>query len=55
MRGNVRSVGFSPLGLLVLVILATAAWLSNPWIAGAAVVLAAGHIPASVLIARTLA
>ncbi len=35
----------------VLVFLAGAAWLSNPWIAGAALVLAAGHIPAALLIA----
>jgi hypothetical protein len=38
--------------LPVLVFLASAAWLGNPWIAGAAVILAAGHVPASVLIAR---
>lgn len=44
-----------PLAILpVVVFLATAAWLSNPWIAVAAVVLAAGHIPASLRIARTL-
>ncbi|MFC5678670.1 hypothetical protein [Aeromicrobium endophyticum] len=36
----------------VVAFLAAAAWLSNPWIAAAAVVLAAGHIPAAVLIAR---
>lgn len=42
-----------PMAILpVLVFLATAAWLSNPWIAAAALVLAAGHIPASALIAR---
>lgn len=38
----------------VIVFLATAAWLSNPWVAAAAVILAAGHIPASLRIARTL-
>lgn len=36
----------------VLMFFATAAWLSNPWIAVAAAVLAAGHIPASLIIAR---
>lgn len=38
----------------VLVFLAGAAWLSSPGIAVAAVVLAAGHIPASFVIARSL-
>lgn len=36
----------------VVAFLGAAAWLSNPWVAGAAAVLAAGHIPASILIAR---
>jgi len=36
----------------VVAFLGAAVWLSNPWIAGAAVVLAMGHIPASVRIAR---
>lgn len=38
----------------VLAFLGGAAWLSNPWIALAAVVLAAGHIPAALTIARAL-
>lgn len=38
--------------LPVVVFLASAAWLSNPWIAAAAVILAVGHIPAALLIAR---
>ncbi|WP_047520231.1 hypothetical protein [Microbacterium sp. ZOR0019] len=41
--------------LPVVVFLSAAAWLSNPWIAAAAVVLAVGHIPASGVIARALA
>lgn len=45
-----------PMAVLpVLVFLAAAAWLSNPWIAVAALALAAGHIPASALIARGVA
>lgn len=41
-----------PMAILpVLVFLSTAAWLSNAWIAIAAVILAVGHIPASTLIA----
>lgn len=45
-----------PMALLpVLVFLATAAWLMNPWIAIAAGMLAIGHVPASLLIARALA
>ncbi|MCM3661459.1 hypothetical protein M3148_10740 [Georgenia satyanarayanai] len=39
----------------VLAFLSVAAWLCNPWIAGAAVVLAAGHVPASAMTVRTLA
>jgi hypothetical protein len=43
-----------PMAILpVITFLGTAAWLSNPWIAISAVVLAAGHIPASAIIART--
>lgn len=45
-----------PMAVLpVLTFAATAAWLSNPWIAGAAAILAAGHIPVSLTIARRLA
>lgn len=44
-----------PMAILpVVVFLSAAAWLSNPWIAVAAVILAVGHIPASALIARTV-
>ena len=38
----------------VVVFLSAAGWLSNPWIAVAAMVLAAGHIPVSVITARTV-
>ncbi|GGA54638.1 hypothetical protein GCM10011490_00530 [Pseudoclavibacter endophyticus] len=38
----------------VVVFLSTAAWLSNPWIAIAAVILAAGHIPASAIVASAV-
>ncbi|QIZ99800.1 hypothetical protein [Leifsonia sp. PS1209] len=42
-----------PMAVLpVVVFLSTAAWLGNLWIAAAALVLAAGHIPASLIIAR---
>lgn len=45
-----------PMALLpVLVFLTSAAWLSNGWIALAALVLAAGHLPAATITARTLA
>ena len=45
-----------PMAILpVVVFAATGAWLSNPWIAAASVILAAGHIPASLLTARRLA
>ncbi|GAA2225685.1 hypothetical protein N1031_04395 [Herbiconiux moechotypicola] len=45
-----------PMALLpVVAFLATAAWLGNPWIALAAVVLAAGHIPISLLTAGATA
>lgn len=44
-----------PMAVLpVVALLATGAWLSNVWIAGAAVVLAAGHIPSAVLTAQTI-
>ena len=44
-----------PMAILpVVVFLSTAAWLSNPWIALAAAILAAGHIPASAIIARAV-
>lgn len=44
-----------PMAILpVVVFLSAAAWLSNPWVAVAAVVLAAGHIPASAIIARAV-
>lgn len=39
--------------LPVIVFLAAAALLNNLWVAVAALVLAAGHVPAAVLIART--
>lgn len=38
----------------VLVFLCAAAWLSNPWIAIAAVVLAVGHIPVALLTRRAI-
>lgn len=38
----------------VVVFLATAAWLANPWIAGSAVLLGIGHIPASLMRAHSL-
>ena len=42
-----------PMALLpVVAFLAAAAWLADPWIALAAVVLAAGHIPVSAITAR---
>lgn len=44
-----------PMAILpVVVFLSAAVWLSNPWTAVSALVLAAGHIPASALIARAL-
>lgn len=44
-----------PLAILpVVVFLAAAAWLSNPWIAASAAVLAAGHVPASVIVSRSI-
>lgn len=44
-----------PMAILpVIAFSAAAAWLSNGWIALAALVLAAGHIPASLLIARAV-
>lgn len=50
-----RSLWFLPVPMAVLPVvtfLATAAWLANPWIAASAVVLAVGHIPASIILAR---
>lgn len=42
-----------PMALLpVVAFLAGAAWLENPWVAIAAAVLAAGHIPSSLITAR---
>ena len=44
-----------PMAILpVVVFLAASGWLGNPWIAAAAVVLGAGHIPAAMITARTL-
>lgn len=44
-----------PMAVLpVLAFLSAAVWLSNPWIAGAAVVLAAGHLPVSLAMARAV-
>lgn len=44
-----------PMAILPVAIFAAAAcWLSNPWIGVAAAVLAAGHIPAAVITARSL-
>ncbi len=58
-RGREFSALYAPLGPLpvpmavfpVLAFLAAAGWLGNPWLAGAAIILAAGHIPASLRIA----
>lgn len=42
-----------PMAILpVAVFLTSAVWLGNPWLAGAAVMLAAGHIPAALIISR---
>lgn len=44
-----------PMAVLpVAVFLATAAWLGNPWIAAAGVVLAAGHVPVALRVARAV-
>lgn len=44
-----------PMAILpVLVFLCAAAWLSNSWIALAAVILAAGHVPTSAITARAV-
>lgn len=44
-----------PMAILpVLTFLAAAAWLGNPWLAASALILGAGHIPASVIRARAL-
>lgn len=51
-RDSLRA-GAAPRAVLPVVYLGSAAaWLSNPWIAVASVVLAAGHIPAAVVTAR---
>lgn len=43
-----------PMAVLpVIVFLSTAGWLSNGWIAASAVLLAAGHLPASLIIERS--
>jgi hypothetical protein len=45
-----------PMAILpVVVFLAAAGWLSNAWIAIAALVLAAGHIPVAVITRRAIA
>jgi len=45
-----------PMAILpVIVFFSAAGWLGNPWIAASAAVLAAGHIPAAVIIARVVA
>lgn len=52
-----RAAGVLPVPMAVLpvvVFLAAGAWLGNPWIAASAVVLAAGHIPASMRVARAV-
>jgi hypothetical protein len=41
--------------LPVIVFFSAAGWLGSPWIAGSAVLLAAGHIPAALVIARSVA
>jgi hypothetical protein len=44
-----------PMAVLpVAAFLISAAWLANPWVAGAALVLAAGHVPRSLITARAL-
>ncbi|WP_345751496.1 hypothetical protein [Microbacterium rhizophilus] len=44
-----------PMAVLpVLAFLAAGAWLANPWIALAALVLAAGHVPVSLIAARAV-
>ncbi|MET3860535.1 hypothetical protein ABIE38_001457 [Dietzia sp. 2505] len=45
----------APMAILpVVVFLAAAGWLSSPWIAAAAVVLAVGHLPVSLSAARAV-
>lgn len=61
-RGRSPRALYGPIGpvpvpmaiLPVAAFLTAAAWLSNPWLAAAAVVLGVGHIPASVIIARVV-
>lgn len=44
-----------PMAILpVIVFFSAAAWLGNPWIAASAAALAAGHIPAALIIARAV-
>lgn len=44
-----------PMAVLpVVVFLSAAGWLSNIWVAASAIVLAVGHIPASLMIARAI-
>ena len=44
-----------PMAILpVIVFLAAAGWLANPWIGVAGIVLAAGHIPSALIIARAV-
>ncbi|GAB3598596.1 hypothetical protein [Microbacterium tumbae] len=53
-----RSLWILPLPMAILpvvVFLATAAWLGNPWIAVAALILAAGHVPVALLTRRAVA
>lgn len=58
-RGRAAALLYRPLGPIpvpmavfpVLTFLSGAAWLSDAWIAAAALILAAGHIPASLVIA----
>ncbi|UNX55525.1 hypothetical protein MF406_04485 [Georgenia sp. TF02-10] len=60
--GHAAAALYRPLGripvpmavLPVVVLLATAAWMGNPWVAVAAVVLAAGHVPAALIAARSV-
>lgn len=44
-----------PMAILpIVVFLSAAVWLGNPWIAVAALFLAAGHLPVSAMVARSL-
>ncbi|WP_425837191.1 hypothetical protein [Microbacterium sp. PA5] len=45
-----------PMAILpVIVFFSAAGWLGNPWIAASAAALAAGHIPAALIVARAVA